>query len=605
MSRNVLEEYLVSLSYQINTQSFQQFIQGLRQAEQAVEKAAGSMTASFATAAVTMVAVLATVSLAVAKLEMSLAKTDMEYQKFALSMWVSNKSAKELKTTLDALGESMEDIAFIPELRGMFGQLLEQGRSMMPPEEYAQQMKDVRAITFEFKRMKLEASFAMEWIGYYLFKYLEGPFRNAKQMLKDFNDMITKNMPIWTEKVAQVLSWIVQLFLTVGRAVYETGSALIRLWESFPEGVKVAIAALTALTAVFMMSPIGVFIMSLTAALILLEDFFGYIDGRESSTTLAPMWKWLLEFMDGVKNSGPMKAMQQSFKEMGEALLKLEEALKRLGIALEATFGAKFREYFQDRLSAWAREFLSDLKMIFDILTFIAEFFTHLMEGDLEKWFRKKLETLQKWGNQNPAGGPNQTPGYIPPGENGPLGGQGSSPGSMGKTWRPETSNVNYTGLKPGSISAIDKLSAWWYGQTGKQMVVSSAYREGDPGGHGRGEKFDVVDDATSEMLERNENGIRDRLIAYAESIGLKVLDEYKYPSAGATAGHLDISAAGFSSDARVAGGTVINNITVSSQPGMNEQTLATKIADAIAPYQAFAQVRMIHQQREVSGVNA
>ncbi len=113
-----------------------------------------------------------------------------------------------------------------------------------------------------------------------------------------------------------------------------------------------------------------------------------------------------------------------------------------------------------------------------------------------------------------------------------------------GNTWSREVGGVNIEGLKDNAKSAIAMLGAWFQKETGKQMTVSSGLR--DWGGHVSGTKFDVVDDAVSRDLEDNKNGIRDRMIAYAQSIGLQVLDEYADPSERATAGHLDFNAKDF-----------------------------------------------------------
>ncbi|WP_312560850.1 hypothetical protein [Anaerospora sp.] len=114
----------------------------------------------------------------------------------------------------------------------------------------------------------------------------------------------------------------------------------------------------------------------------------------------------------------------------------------------------------------------------------------------------------------------------------------------VGITWRKEVENVNIDSLQDNAKAAIDALGAYFYKLTGQQMVVSSGQR--DWGGHVNGTKFDVVDSTSSELLEQNVNGIRDKIIAYARSIGLQVLDEYDNPSELATGGHLDINAKDF-----------------------------------------------------------
>ncbi len=47
--------------------------------------------------------------------------------------------------------------------------------------------------------------------------------------------------------------------------------------------------------AAIMAGPFGLMMMTIGTALIMLEDFFGYLEGRESSETLKPLWKWLTD----------------------------------------------------------------------------------------------------------------------------------------------------------------------------------------------------------------------------------------------------------------------------------------------------------------------
>ncbi len=138
----------------------------------------------------------------------------------------------------------------------------------------------------------------------------------------------------------------------------------------------------------------------------------------------------------------------------------------------------------------------------------------------------------------------------------------GAMAGTAG-AWRKEVENVNIDGLQDNAKAAIDALGAYFYKLTGQQMVVSSGLR--DWGGHVSGTKFDVVDDAMSELLEKNVDGIRDKIIAYAESIGLLVLDEYDSPSEHATGGHLDINAKNFTATMAAQAKTRIGQVLTKS----------------------------------------
>lgn len=125
------------------------------------------------------------------------------------------------------------------------------------------------------------------------------------------------------------------------------------------------------------------------------------------------------------------------------------------------------------------------------------------------------------------------------------ISGNANTSNAEGSTWNRETSNVDIEGLKSNALDAISAVSQKFYELTGQQMIVSSGMRSW--GGHVNGQKFDVVDSASSQLLENDENGIREAIINYAHSLGVEVIDEYSHPSANATAGHLDFDASNFS----------------------------------------------------------
>lgn len=157
-----------------------------------------------------------------------------------------------------------------------------------------------------------------------------------------------------------------------------------------------------------------------------------------------------------------------------------------------------------------------------------------------------------------------------------------------GTTWRKEVENVNIDGLQDNAKAAIDALGAYFYKLTGQQMVVSSGVRDWEshpkgPGGHISGTKFDVVDTIDSKLLEDNVNGIRDKIIAYANSLGLKILDAYAGDEGPDAPGHLDINAKDFTatmvSQAKVQIGQVL---TKSGMEYLNAVLEMMKDADDI-----------------------
>jgi len=290
---DVIKSYLVSLGFTVNDAEFNRATQSMNDLRRTVTETTSGMSKQFAVAGAEIVGVLTAITGATGALIKETAELDMQYQKFALRMWMAKDSAKDLQVTLKAMGESVEDVAWIPELRQQYFQLINQGNQIKTPGDAGEQLKYIRSIIFEFTRLKLEVSYAAEWISYYLIKYLSEPLAKIKLSMQGFNEWIVQKMPEWTNKVAKVLSMIVTLFINVGRFIYDAFTGVERFFMAFPKGLRLVLGAITALTLAFKMNPI---LLALTTAVLLIDDFYAYLDGRKSLRSLQPIWAKLIEW---------------------------------------------------------------------------------------------------------------------------------------------------------------------------------------------------------------------------------------------------------------------------------------------------------------------
>lgn len=318
-----IKSYLVSLGFAVNDSEFNKVNSALNDFNKNVVATTNGMIKSFAIAGTEVVGSLTAITGATAALIKQTAELDMGYQKFALRMWMTNDSAKDLQVTLRAMGESVEDVAWIPELRQQYFQLLNYGNQMKTPGDAGEQLKYIRSIMFEFTRMKLEVSYAAEWISYYLIKYLSGPLAKAKQTLQEFNDAIVSKMPEWTNKIAKILSMIVTLTINAGRFIYDVYKGFERFFEMMPRGMKILIGALAGLTLAARMNPI---LLLLSSALLLIDDFYAYMDGRRSLKSLQPVWGKLLEW--STKFNQKMQDLQPLMQDLWEQMVKQWTSIK-------------------------------------------------------------------------------------------------------------------------------------------------------------------------------------------------------------------------------------------------------------------------------------
>lgn len=113
-----------------------------------------------------------------------------------------------------------------------------------------------------------------------------------------------------------------------------------------------------------------------------------------------------------------------------------------------------------------------------------------------------------------------------------------------GVSFKLETPSVDYEHLTDNAKAALDYIGKYFKSLTGRDLVCSSGYRtHNTQGGHATGNCFDVVDDRTHTTLEKNEGGVRDKVIKEAMRVGISVYDEYTYDSTYKTAGHLHMDA--------------------------------------------------------------
>ena len=224
-------------------------------------------------------------SLAVGKFMNTLAKQDLELDNFSRRMGVSKKTAREFKSAVDSLGASVEEIQFNPELFKQYKDLIADGRKMAVAGDYDKAMANVRSLGFEFVRLKNEANYVFQWVGYYLTKYLSGPMKEAKKYFQNFNEWIIKNTPQISAKIAEVMARIVDVFSSVFKFFGKVSTALSQWWGSQPSWVKNMMAGAGILGAIFLgaQNPLIAIGMVIAGIFLLIDDYIRWTEKRESA----------------------------------------------------------------------------------------------------------------------------------------------------------------------------------------------------------------------------------------------------------------------------------------------------------------------------------
>ena len=298
-----IKDYLVGLGFKVDDPSLRQFEQKMRDVNRFVEAQTGAMGKSWVKAAGLIVGAMSAITGATVGLMDKAAQADLKFQLFGLRMYMSTDTARKFKVAVDALGHSIDEIAWNPELLERYKSLIQLQGRMGVAGGFESQMKYLRDIRFEFTKMKVEATYALFWIGYYLSKHLGYPLEKFYSWLQGINKWIEVNMPRWTNTVAEWLARLIGLITPVGRLIWDVGSALGGLWEMLPKVGQAFVVLGGILAAVLLTGPIGTWTAAISLALIALQDFYAYLDGRKGSTVGAHIFDGILSALNVVIKS--------------------------------------------------------------------------------------------------------------------------------------------------------------------------------------------------------------------------------------------------------------------------------------------------------------
>lgn len=312
-----IKEYLVSLGMQDNFT--EKLGEALEEADEEVDSFAKGFAKKFVTVGAVVVSLIGATSVGIAKFLNHITNAEQEIAEYAEEIGKSREEAYRLKTALDAMGVSMEDIEASEELQEQFKILQEDAQKIQIPDMSTgvQQVSDMKV---EFLRLKQIGMLALTWIGHYTMKYLHQPLEKAKQLFGSLNDVILKNIPKWSKAMGFFLSSVVHLGLTVIRGAKAIFNAIKKIFDMIPNEIKIITALLAALALFIKAGPIGKLMFIITAALLLLEDFFVYIDGGEA--LLGRFWQKLIDIYNALKDSGAIEKFKQSFVDAMEYIRK-------------------------------------------------------------------------------------------------------------------------------------------------------------------------------------------------------------------------------------------------------------------------------------------
>lgn len=321
-----IKSYLVKLGVDINSNEIAKWDSSLKKMDKGFKSTVKGLASSYSKIA----GIYATLTLGISKFVGSIAQSDMEMQKFARRMYMSRDSAKALQTTLDAMGldgiSDLQDVALNPELMKQYRELISLSQSLNTPDAIKSSLKDIRAISFEFDKIRTIFTYFSERVAYFIYRTLGEPSRKFHKFLIEFNNIFSKNITNWAETLGRILGSIVRLSLRFGEAIVFAVKTVKQLWDSLSGFTKGFIGAIFLINRILQGSPIWKLVTVFTTFLMLLDDYKTYKEGGISAKVLKPVWSFIDE-----QRENPESGWNTLVNFIRELIIKIDLLVSKIG----------------------------------------------------------------------------------------------------------------------------------------------------------------------------------------------------------------------------------------------------------------------------------
>jgi len=238
MAANVIDEYLVDLKFNIDQPNVAKFNGVLKGVASEVSHYTGGMAHDLLKWQGTIVGAFVAAGGAMLGLLDHLADTDQNFRLLGEHMFISKNAAKEMTMATDALGVSLQDAIWDPELHQRFNKLIEDQRRMekaLGMGDLDKNMRYLRDVKFEYQRFTLEMKEGMFAVGNQLARALGGT--DLLTTLQHWNEYIIQHLPEWTKDVSDFIQQFgpdfKSVFLDVKKIAEEVAIAFTNIVAAF------------------------------------------------------------------------------------------------------------------------------------------------------------------------------------------------------------------------------------------------------------------------------------------------------------------------------------------------------------------------------------
>lgn len=259
MNPQSLEEYLVSIGWKVDKNSFNEALGSLSQFKDTSKILSMNAGQLLLKAASSFIKIGWQVTKTIFDMSTAMAQTDITVERFARATASSERTARAYMRTMEALGQdatSFEDLFLMTnEEYARFKDIYALSQRLEAPQGLQDTLVSIRDIQHEINKFKIILQYAGDWFVYFLGEQLGVEIDDLKQGLKGINDYLTDNIQPNTKKLAEfvapflriiieILTWLTkvgtkimevgsesEVFETVGGLLDSIGNALSTIFE--------------------------------------------------------------------------------------------------------------------------------------------------------------------------------------------------------------------------------------------------------------------------------------------------------------------------------------------------------------------------------------
>ena len=235
MNPQSLEEYLVSIGWKVDKNSFNEALGSLSQFKDTSKILSMNAGQLLLKAASSFIKIGWQVTKTIFDMSTAMAQTDITVERFARATASSERTARAYMRTMEALGQdatSFEDLFLMTnEEYARFKDIYALSQRLEAPQGLQDTLVSIRDIQHEINKFKIILQYAGDWFVYFLGEQLGVEIDDLKQGLKGINDYLVENIQPNTKKLAEFVSPFLRIIIEiltwltkVGTKIMEVGS---------------------------------------------------------------------------------------------------------------------------------------------------------------------------------------------------------------------------------------------------------------------------------------------------------------------------------------------------------------------------------------------